>query len=30
MDNLKTYLQDNEVTISGGRLVLHKDINDST
>ena len=29
MDNLKVYLQENDVIISGGRLVLHKDINDS-
>ena len=29
MDNLKVYLQENDVIISGGRLVLHKDIDDS-
>ena len=29
MQKLRAYLQENDVTISGGRLVLHKDINDS-
>jgi threonine aldolase len=29
MGSLKVYLQENDVIISGGRLVLHKDIDDS-
>ena len=29
MQELRVYLQENDVIISGGRLVLHKDINDS-
>ena len=29
MQKLRAYLQENDVIISGGRLVLHKDINDS-
>ena len=29
MRNIKTYLKENDVIISGGRLVLHKDISDS-
>ena len=29
MQKLKAYLQENDVIISGGRLVLHKDISDS-
>ena len=29
MQELRAYLQENDVIISGGRLVLHKDISDS-
>ena len=29
MQKLKAYLRENDVIISGGRLVLHKDIDDS-
>ena len=29
MQKIRAYLQENNVIISGGRLVLHKDISDS-